>query len=230
FMMTGLHAREITTPEVGMRWINYLTQNYGVDADVTWIVDHHEIWVALMTNPDGHWYVELGTQPPYNGNPWLWRKNGHPNSCTIWPPIGGSAYGVDLNRNFDDHWGGVGSSNNPCDETYHGTSVNSEPESLAIQDLVSSLIPDQKGPIDDDPAPEDTTGIFIDVHTFGGDVLWPWGHTPNPPPNSVGLSNIGNKFASYNGYTAGQSYQTLYPTTGTSQRWAYGELAIPAYT
>src|SRR5262249_49247949 len=38
-----------------------------------------------------------------------------------------------------------------------------------------------------------------------------------------------NKFASYNGYVAGQSYQTLYPTTGASHGWAYGTLGIPAY-
>ncbi len=229
FMMTGLHAREISTPEVGMRWINYLTQNYATNADARWIVDHHEIVVALMSNPDGHRHVVLGTLPKYNDGPWYWRKNGHPNSCTEWPAEFGS-YGVDLNRNFDEHWGQGGSSNNPCGETYRGPSIASEPETQGLQTFMSSLFLDQKGPNDSDPAPETTTGIMIDVHTHGGYVLWPWGHTTSPPPNSAGLSNIGNKFATYNGYTAGQSNQTLYETTGTSNSWAYQKLGIPAFT
>jgi hypothetical protein len=95
---------------------------------------------------------------------------------------------------------------------------------------MSSLFQDQKGPSDNDPAPEDTTGIMMDVHTFGGYVLWPWGHTSSAPPNSAGLTNIGSKFASYNGYTAGQSNQTLYETTGTTNSWAYQKLGIPGYT
>src|SRR5262249_33138662 len=101
---TGLHSREISTPEVGMRFLDYLTQTYGVHADVTWMVDYHEIWSIPLANPDGHWYVELGTRPPYNGSPFLWRKNGHPNACGIWPPSpSGDGYGVDLNRNFAEH-------------------------------------------------------------------------------------------------------------------------------
>ncbi len=226
-LMTGLHPREITTPEIGMRFLDYLTQYYGYDPDVTWIVDHHEIWYIPLANPDGHWYVELGTLPPFSSNPWLWRKNGNPVGCNQWP---GPGKGVDLNRNFADHWGGIGSSGQPCSETYRGAGEASEPEVYYLLDLVRQLIPDQRGPSDDDPAPDDTTGILIDVHTQGGYVLWPWGHTSAPPPNSTGLTDIGNKLASYNGYRAGQSYQTLYPTTGTSKGWVYTELGAPAYT
>lgn len=229
-MMAGLHAREISTPEMAFRFLDHLTQNYGTDADVTWMVDHHEIWVVPVANPDGHWYVELGEQPRYGGNPWLWRKNGHPG-CDIWPPRrNGDGYGVDLNRNFDDHWGGPGSSGQRCSQTYRGNARASEPETYAFQNLVRSLIPDQRGPSDADAAPDETMGIMIDVHTYGGYVLWPWGHTDEPAPNATGLSDVGEKFATYNGYRAGQSYQTLYATTGTSNGWAYSELGIPAYT
>jgi tetratricopeptide (TPR) repeat protein len=51
-------------------------------------------------------------------------------------------------------------------------------------DLVraASVIPDQKGPNVNDPAPSNTTGVFIDVHTYGGYVIWPWGHTYSSPP------------------------------------------------
>ncbi len=225
FIMGGLHAREISTPEVVLKFVDYLTQNYGTNPDVTWIVDHHEIVAAPLTNPDGHWYVELG-----GGNPWYWRKNGRPNSCTVWPGNNGGSDGVDLNRNFNWMWGGVGSSSNTCSDTYRGTSAASEPETQGIQSLAASVIPDQKGPGVSDPAPSNTTGVFIDVHTYGGYVIWPWGHTSSSPPNGSGLTAIGNKFGTYNGYTTGQSYQTLYPATAASDDWAYGTLGVPAYT
>ena len=57
-----------------MRMLDWLVDGYGVDADATWIVDHHEVWIIPSLNPDGHWIVELGTQPPYNGNPFYQRK------------------------------------------------------------------------------------------------------------------------------------------------------------
>src|SRR5260370_3174584 len=58
FLNFGLHSREITAPEVGMRLIDYLTQNYGTDPDVTWMVNYQDIWIVPVANPDGHWYVE----------------------------------------------------------------------------------------------------------------------------------------------------------------------------
>jgi hypothetical protein len=229
-LTTGIHAREISTPEVGMRFIDYLTQNYGSNADATWLVDQEDIWVVPVVNPDGHWYVELGTLPPYSGSPWYWRKNGHPNSCTTWPGSSGTSYGVDLNRNFNEHWTGPGSSTDPCSEIYRGTSVASEPETVAIQDLMESLFLHQRGPNDNDPAPDDTTGIHIDTHTSGGQILWPWGHTATPPPNSAGLGAIGRKFATYNHYRAGQTYIEEYPASGTLGSYGYSQFGIPSYT
>jgi carboxypeptidase T len=60
-------------------------------------------------------------------------------------------------------------------------------------------------------------------------VLWPWGWTGQPAPNSAGLSALGHKMATYNGYRPGQA-MTLYPTDGTTDDWAYGELGIASYT
>ena len=37
--------------------------------------------------------------------------------------------GVDLNRNFGYHWGGYGASDNPCKETFRGSSAFSAPAS-----------------------------------------------------------------------------------------------------
>ena len=69
-----IHAREIATPEVVMRMIDYLLNNYDTNADVHWLVDHHDIWLMPEVNPDGHHIVEAGG----GGNsPYYYRKNGN---------------------------------------------------------------------------------------------------------------------------------------------------------
>ena len=64
-----IHAREIATPEVVMRMIDYLLNNYNTDADAHWLVDYHDIWLMPEVNPDGHHIVEAG------GGAWkYWRR------------------------------------------------------------------------------------------------------------------------------------------------------------
>ncbi len=231
FLMANIHAREITTPELAMRMADWLLDGYGTDPDATWIVDHQETWIVPTANPDGHWLVELGTMPPYNGDPFYQRKNANrENGCNTWPPNSFSQYGVDLNRNFSFLWDTGGTSDLPCDQTYLGPSAASELEVSAIEALVASLIPDQRGPGMNDRAPLNTTGILITLHSYSELVLWPWGTTTDPAPNRTGLKAIGDKFATYNNYTSCQPSLCLYETSGTTDDWAYGVLGIPVYT
>ena len=80
-----IHAREIATPEVVMRMIDYLLNNYDTNADAHWLVDYHDIWLMPEVNPDGHHIVEAGG----GGNsPYLYRKNSDNvggEGCS-WPP------------------------------------------------------------------------------------------------------------------------------------------------
>lgn len=231
FLMAGIHAREITVPEIAMRMLDWLVAGYNVNPDATWIVDHHEVWIVPSVNPDGHWIVELGEQPPYYGSPFWQRKNANrSNGCTTWPPSSGSQYGIDLNRNHSFMWGLNGSSPYPCDQTYRGPSAASEHEVNELQNLVLTLIPDQKGPNVNDPAPDDTAGLLITMHSYSQLVLWPWGYTTAAAPNRAGLETIGDKFATYNGYTSCQPSLCLYTVSGSTDDWSYGELGIPSYT
>lgn len=216
FLMANIHGRELITPETAMVFIQKLLNGYNVDPDITWLLDYHEIYVLVSSNPDGH----VKNEP---GQPWAWwRKNANPtNGCA------NSTYGVDLNRNHSFKWGGA--STDPCDETYQGPRVASESETQAVQNYVRTLFPDQRGPADGDAAPADATGVFITLHSYSNLVLWPWGHTASAAPNGAQLAMLGTKMASFNGYTPEQS-NSLYPTTGTSDDWAYGELGIAAYT
>jgi carboxypeptidase T len=224
FIMAAIHSREITTPELTMRFADWLVDGYGTDADATWLVDWHEIYLVPVTNPDGHWIVALG--------PYYQRKNANrSNGCSnFWPPSSSTHYGIDLNRNHTFGWNTGGSSNDGCNATYRGPFAGSEPEVAQLQNFVLTLFPDQRGPNLNDPAPANATGVFITLHSYGDLVLWPWGNITTAAPNKNALKAIGDKFATYNGYQSCQPSICLYITSGTSDDWAYGELGIAAYT
>ncbi|MCP5108167.1 MAG: carboxypeptidase [bacterium] len=217
FLTGAIHAREYTTAELVTRFAEYLVDNYGTDADATWLLDHHELHVMLHANPDGRKKAETGLS---------WRKNTNQDYCS---PT--SNYrGADLNRNFAFKWDCCGgSSSSECDTTFHGAYAASEPETQAVQTYMMSLFPDQRGPNDSDAAPLDATGIYLDIHASGRLILWPWGWTSGPAPNAAGLQTFGRKMAYFNGHTPKQGYG-LYPTDGTTKLFAYGELGIPGYT
>lgn len=241
FLLANIHAREITTPEIAMRFADWLLSEYGQDADITWIVDWHELWIVPTANPDGHWLVELGERPVYNYVPFFQRKNlnndtdenGIPD-CSQWPVLSAWQFGVDLNRNHSFAWGPPGSSSEPCSALFRGPEPASEVETKAIEALVRALIPDQRGEAITDPAPPDTTGLLITAHSYGNLVLWPWGFAPAEEPlaapNRPDLKAIGDKLAAFNGYTSCQPTECLYSANGATDDWAYGELGIPAFT
>ncbi|MEE8525868.1 MAG: M14 family zinc carboxypeptidase, partial [Thermoanaerobaculia bacterium] len=43
FAHFAIHAREYTTAELGTRFAEMLVDGYGVDPDITWLLDHHQI-------------------------------------------------------------------------------------------------------------------------------------------------------------------------------------------
>ncbi|MGV7975675.1 MAG: Ig-like domain-containing protein [Anaerolineaceae bacterium] len=214
FIIAAIHAREYTTAETATRFAEYLLANYDTNPDVTWMLDYHEIHILLQTNPDGRKEAEAGLS---------WRKNTNENYCGVTS----TSRGADLNRNFSYQWGGAGSSSNPCDATYRGPSANSEPETQAVAAYIQANFPDQRGT---GAAPADTTGVFIDLHSYGGYVLWPWSYTGTAAPNATQLATLGRKMAYFNSYLPGQTGVDLYTCSGVTTDYAYGELGIAAYT
>src|SRR5438309_2100361 len=229
-----IHAREIATPEVVMRMIDYLLNNYDTNADVRWLVDYHDIWLMPKVNPDGHHIVEAGG----GGNsPYYYRKNGNNiggGGCS-WPPTPFDHFGVDNNRNFPFKWGCCGGSSGfVCDQTYRGTSGGSDPEDMAIVNKIRTLVPDQRGPGDTDPAPITTTGVYQNIHTAARVNLYTWGWTATQMPNYAETRNIAAHMAAPNaggnGYPYGSIIEQLYPVDGGSIDWAYGELGMAAFS
>jgi hypothetical protein len=222
FIMASIHAREYAPAELATRFAETLLERYGSDPDITWLLDYREIHLLLQANPDGRKQAEKGL---INGD-YMWRKNTDANYCMADTLL----RGADLNRNFPFQWGGEdGSSGNECEETYRGPSPASEPETQAVISYIKSEFPDRRTDDLTSPAPDNTSGLFIDLHSYGNLVLWPWGWTESPAPNQTGLEMLGRKLAYLNHYLPEQS-DRLYATNGTTDDFAYGELGLAAYT
>ena len=217
FTTSAIHAREYATAELNTRFAEYLLNNYGTDADVTWLLDYTEVHLMLQTNPDGRRRAQNGLS---------WRKNTNQNFC-------GSTSndrGVDLNRNFEYGWGCCnGSSGNQCSSTYRGPAPGSEPEAATVQSYARSIFDDQRGPNMSDAAPVDANGVYIDIHSFSQLVLWPWGYTNTDAPNGAAMQTLGRRMAWFNNYEPQQATE-LYITDGTTDDFVYGDLGVAAYT
>lgn len=150
-----------------------------------------EIVIIPIVNPDG--YHQTWTKNR------LWRKNMAQNIF---------GRGVDLNRNFDCHWGEGGASAVPISDTYRGSRAASEPETKAI----TRYFRKQKRVI----------GV-IDWHCYSQLILFPYGWTSERVSNYDQYLRLGQKMEkafALNGrkYKAIQAYG-LYPTSGTAVDW-----------
>jgi carboxypeptidase T len=230
----SIHAREYTPAELLARFGEWLVNGYGNDAEATWLVDHVDFRLVLQANPDGRKKAESGIG---------WRKNTDAtNGACSGSATSSHQPGIDLNRNFPFHWNstaGQGSSGTKCNETYRGPSAASEPEAANLVAYVAGtqvggvyqggVFPDRRA---DDPnaaSPDDYAGVFFDIHSYSQLVLWPWGDTENPAPNTAALQIFGKRLAWFNGYAPEQS-DTLYPTDGATDDNFYGSLGVPALT
>lgn len=198
------HAREIVTPEIVLLIAKMLVDGYGKDAELTHFVENRDIVLVPMVNPDGHKLASEGTD---------WRKNVNPTAG------GGSDFGnapngpgVDLNRNYGFKWGLPGASANPSNATFRGAGPFSEPETQAMKKLVESR----------------KWSFLMTYHSFSNLILWPWGHTDAPPPDKR-IAPIGMQLGKLSGYKPQQSV-ALYPTSGDTTDWAFGEHGILSYT
>jgi len=167
FVMSGIHARELAPPELASRWLESLINGYGNDAEITAMLDYTEIHLVLQSNPDGRAIAE--TNPSA-----MRRKNLNPGSTST--SCSTNNRGVDLNRNFIHKWGlSSGSSGDRCSSTYRGASAGSEPETKAIMDYTRSIFPaSQQNRSLKTAYPDNTTGFFLDIHSYGNLVLPPW--------------------------------------------------------
>ncbi len=191
-----IHAREPCGAAAVLHLMEHFLSNYGVDPEVTDLVDDRELYFLPVQNPDGYVYNEQ-TDPNGGG---MWRKNRRDN--------GGGDYGVDLNRNYGYKWGydNIGSSDDPGATTYRGTGPFSEPETDLVKDFIISR-------------------DFVIIHNFhvhGNLEIWPYGYDRFFTYEEDFFENLGDSMTMFNGYDPGIGW-TLYPTNGSSDDWAWGD-------
>jgi len=226
-VIAAIHAREYTTAETATRFAEKLAAGYGVDPDITWLLDYNEIHIIPQANPDGRGWAEQG---------YSWRKNtDNPAACNSAPNNAPYSYGVDLNRNSTFLWGTCSpvqgcSSADPCSVLHRGPSPGSEPEVQAIEAYLRSVFADQRGPNLTDAAPADTNGVFISLHSYGNLVIYSWDYTGSDAPNMQGLRRFGRKMGYHNRYSVCNTSNCLYAVDGSTTDFAYGEFGVATYT
>jgi murein tripeptide amidase MpaA len=186
------HAREWIAAMVPICVADRLVHGYAGDPKLRAFVDSTDLWVVPVVNPDGYQYSWSSDR--------YWRKNRR------------EGHGVDLNRNFAVAFGGAGSSSEKRSQIYRGPYAFSEPESIALRELVR----------------REHIAVHVDFHAYGQLLLHPWNHTAAPSPDRDRFAAIGDKLASAIHAQHGQRYDIragaqLYPAAGTMTDWMYGE-------
>ncbi len=201
------HAREWVSPMTVAYIASRFVDGYDTDPRVKNLIDTTRIVIVPVTNPDGYLYTWSDNR--------FWRKNRQNN---------GGSFGVDLNRNWGYEWGGDGASPDPTNDTYHGPSPFSEPETSALRDLSLSY--------------DEHLVAHIDYHCYSQLILWPFGYADDaitPEPDRTFYDNLAtdlsNEILSFSGvyYDPIQSIE-LYAAAGDSSDWFYGELDAKSLT
>ncbi|XP_017860609.1 PREDICTED: carboxypeptidase B [Drosophila arizonae] len=206
YIQAATHGREwITTQTVLYLAYELLTNLRAFQR----VLNDVEVFLVPLVNPDGYEYTHTTDR--------FWRKNRHRYA-------GLSCTGVDINRNFGNHWNYQGASQNHCSEVYSGTSPNSEPETAAVVRYLEFN--------------RHRVKLSLDVHSFGKFIFYPYGYARNTvPPTVATLRSVAlraaNQIGRYRGtrYTVGTSASILYEASGSLDDFAYGSLGIPlSYT
>jgi len=200
YIHCGIHAREWITVTTCCWIIDNLLNtdpNRGVLlADFQWVI-------IPVFNIDGYDRTHTSDR--------LWRKNVSPNQ-------GSACLGTDINRNYGYGWGGPGSSNQPCSETYRGLNAYSTPEATAERNYLQ---------------PKFTNGeviAYFDIHSYGAYFMSAWGYSSTQLPADYAAMDIAMSSAvdaiwgvNSRTYAYGSSGRILYLTSGGTVDWTYGD-------
>jgi Zinc carboxypeptidase/Immune inhibitor A peptidase M6 len=202
------HAREWITPEMIRRLTHYVIDGYGTDPTLTDLVNTTELWFVPVANPDGY---DWTFQPDQR----MWRKNLADNNGDGQTAPGD---GVDPNRNFTTKWGydNEGSSPEPASETYRGPAPASEPETRALDGLMSRI----------------GFEFLINYHSAAELLLWGTGwqvSTPTPDDAIYEAMTGDDANPAVPGYDPDISAE-LYTTNGETTEHAHSTYGVLSFT
>ncbi|CAH2093038.1 unnamed protein product [Euphydryas editha] len=199
----GIHAREWITISV----VTYIADQFARNLDNLPEYITNKDWYFLpVVNPDGYHFSYSSER--------MWRKNR--------ARVGGTIFGVDLNRNFGYSWGRGGlehTSDDPSHINFRGPEPFSEPETAAIKDFILYSGTRFK--------------IFLTFHSHSEVITFPWCFAADPCADYVslleGATIMSKAIYNVNGrmYKVGNFKDLMYFATGTSIDWSYGTARIP---
>lgn len=187
----NLHARE---------WISGMAGIYALEqvAELAKNDDNYfagmEVVIVPMANPDGFLYTLHSDR--------FHRKNMR--------KTGWFCRGVDVNRNFDIHWGEGGASTSTCSDAYQGPKKMSEPETNVLASIMK----------------ESKMSVYLDVHAYSQIVMEAWAWTTKDHPRKAEYRDLGKRMkdaieAKHGAqYREGAIAQILYPATGSTSDYA----------
>lgn len=215
-IVAGAHAREMAPPEAALCFAVLLCNAYVAGTGFSFGGKSYSNGIVDLLVEVTEIYIvpllNVDGRVHVETTDSNWRKNRRPGTCR----------GVDLNRNHDFLWSsGIGTSTNPCDyQIYRGPSAVSEPETRGVRDLLDAK-PHIKG--------------VLDVHSYAGLVLYPWGDDENQSTDST-MSFLNATWDGQRG-TVGDAYREFiasgdlgfYSTTATRMRDRMLEVAGRSY-
>lgn len=176
-LIAGVHAREWGGPDILLQFASDILAahaggkglSYGGTtfnkAQIAGLVEFGSVIVFPCVNPDG--YTFSRTKAP------LWRKNRNPK---YFDGTRADTVGADINRNYDFLWDfrkhfhpgaqayGTLASDDPSNNLFHGSGPFSENETKNVRWLLDNMLALQR---------------FLDLHSYGGDILHVWGDDQN---------------------------------------------------
>ncbi len=205
-LVSGLRANAFAPVELNLRFAEKLLADYGDNSENGWVLDHFELHMVFLANPDGRAKAE---DQILAGADITWQNNTH-NTCST------QEIGVRLNHNFLYDW--RASDVGACDPAYSGPSAVSEPETQAISTYLEELS-DQPEPI-----------LLLNLDSYPNEILSPY--LSNPTAENSHLDDL-YTLAEKIGYNTlsgpvPQGDPHHQPSFGTLVDYAYGTLGIPS--
>ncbi|KAM6320920.1 carboxypeptidase A2-like [Aegotheles albertisi] len=193
----GIHSREWVTQASAVWIADKLASSYGNDLSITSLLNKMDIFLLPVANPDGYVYTHTTNR--------MWRKTRSKNPGSV-------CVGVDPNRNWDAGFGGPGASSNPCSDSYHGPSANSEVEVKSVVDFIKN---------------HGNFQAFLTLHSYSQLLMYPYGYKCTRPADYAELDSLGRMAASsirsLHGTTfkVGSICTVIYQASGGSIDWSY---------
>lgn len=193
YLQCLIHGREWISGSVCQFITSNLVTKARSDLRIYNLLSRIEFVMIPIANPDGYSFTWTNNR--------LWRKNRR-------------GPGVDLNRNFNDHWGAAGASNDPASNLYCGSSAASEPETQAIQNYLRRF----KGRLI----------AAIDWHSFSQMILRSPGHATTPTKHDEYVRYASNAMARSMLVENNRQYKVLlsselYKNSGSAIDWLYAQ-------